>query len=83
MAVELKQTLLNGHRPQPREGAAEADDRMRPLSLSEREWKENVYHRLLKVMDLALIGGLEDREARRQIREICDRLLDNLISALL
>jgi len=75
MAVELKQTLLNGQRSQPREGAAEADDRMRPLSLSEREWKENVYHRLLKVMDLSLIGGLEDREARRQIREICDRLM--------
>jgi pilus assembly protein CpaF len=34
-----------------------------------------VYQRLLKAMDLSLIGTLEDREARRQIREICERLM--------
>jgi pilus assembly protein CpaF len=57
------------------ESCTEADDRLRPLSPAERESKDLVYQRLLKVMDLSLIGGLEDREARRQIREICERLM--------
>ena len=57
------------------DAAPEADDRLRPLSAAERESKDLIYQRLLKVMDLSLIGGLEDREARRQIREICERLM--------
>jgi pilus assembly protein CpaF len=57
------------------ESSTEADDRLRPLSPAERESKDLVYQRLLKVMDLSLISGLEDREARRQIREICERLM--------
>ncbi len=57
------------------EAPQEADDRLLPLSAAERESKDLVYQRLLKVMDLSLIGGLEDREARRQIREICERLM--------
>jgi pilus assembly protein CpaF len=56
--------------PQP-----EADDRLRPLTAAERENKELIHQRLLKMMDLSLIGGLEDRDARRQIREICERLM--------
>ena len=57
------------------DASAEMDDRVRPLTPAERECQELVYQRLLKVMDLSLIGSLEDREARRQIREICDRLI--------
>ncbi len=57
------------------EAAAEPDDRLRPLNAAERESKELVHQRLLKMMDLSLIGGLEDREARRQIRELCERLM--------
>jgi pilus assembly protein CpaF len=53
----------------------EADDRLKPLNPAERECKDLVYQRLLKVMDLSLIGNLEDREARSQIREICERLI--------
>ncbi|GFE81910.1 Flp pilus assembly protein TadA [Steroidobacter agaridevorans] len=53
----------------------EADDRMRPLSPAEREWKETVYQRLLKVLDLSLLGGVEDKDARRQIREVCENLI--------
>jgi pilus assembly protein CpaF len=34
-----------------------------------------VYQRLLKVVDLSLMSSLPDKEARRQIREICERLL--------
>lgn len=57
------------------EAAPELADRIRPLSPAEKQAKEIVYQRLLKVMDLSLISSLPDREARSQIREICERLL--------
>ena len=59
----------------PETQAADLADRMRPLSPAEKQSKEIVYQRLLKVMDLSLISSLPDREARSQIREICERLL--------
>nr|WP_116808983.1 CpaF family protein [Steroidobacter cummioxidans] len=55
--------------------AIDADDRMQPLSPAEREWKEITYQRLLKVLDLSLLGGVEDKDARRQIRDVCESLL--------
>ena len=57
------------------DGPGGTDDRLRPLTATEREHKDLLYQRLLKVMDLSLIGSLEDRDARRQIREICERLM--------
>jgi pilus assembly protein CpaF len=54
---------------------ADLDDRMRPLTPAEKECKDLVYQRLLKVMDLSLISSLPEREARGQIREICERLI--------
>ena len=51
------------------------DDRMRPLTPAEREWKETIYQRLLKVLDLSLLASVEDKDARRQIREVCESLL--------
>jgi pilus assembly protein CpaF len=61
-----------------RPAVAESDleDRMRPLTPAEKECKELVYQRLLKVMDLSLISSLPDREARTQIRGICERLIN-------
>lgn len=38
-----------------------ADDRMRPLAPAEREWKETIYQRLLKVLDLSLLAGADDK----------------------
>ncbi|WP_414717606.1 CpaF family protein [Steroidobacter sp.] len=57
------------------EGADAADDRMRQLSPAEREWKETTYQRLLKVLDLSLLAGADDKDARRQIREVCENLI--------
>jgi pilus assembly protein CpaF len=51
------------------------DDRMQPLSPAEREWKETIYQRLLKVLDLSLLAGADEKDARRQIREVCDNLI--------
>jgi pilus assembly protein CpaF len=50
-------------------------DATRPLSPTEREWKQRIYDRLLKVLDLSLLGSLQESEARSQIREITNRLL--------
>ncbi len=41
----------------------------------EKEWKEKIYRKLLKVMDLSLIDSLDEIEARRQIEDICQRLI--------
>lgn len=46
------------------------------LNPTECEWREKIYQQLLKVMDLSLLDSLEPTEANRQIREICQRLLD-------
>jgi pilus assembly protein CpaF len=60
----------------PGDAAGDLDDRMRPLTPAEKECKELVYQRLLKVMDLSLISSLPEREARSQIQAICERLLN-------
>lgn len=57
------------------EVVTQEDDRLRALTAGEREAKDLIYQRLLKVMDLSLIGGLADKEARHQIRQICDMLM--------
>jgi pilus assembly protein CpaF len=48
---------------------------VRPLTPVENEWKIRIYSRLLDVMDLSLIGTLEDGQARQQIRDLSARLL--------
>lgn len=57
------------------DAADQAADRMRPLSPAEREWKDSIYQKLLKVVDLTLLGAADDREARRQIRDVCEALM--------
>ena len=37
----------------------------RQLSPTEREWKQRIYERLLKVLDLSLLGSLEETAAAR------------------
>lgn len=59
----------------PADAAEATDDRMQPLSPAEREWKETIYQRLLKVLDLSLLSAAEEKDARRQIREVCDNLI--------
>jgi len=47
------------------------------LTSMEIEWRERIYQQLLKVMDLSLLDSLEPADAVRQIRDICQRLLDD------
>jgi pilus assembly protein CpaF len=46
----------------------------KPLTPVEREWKLKIHDRLLEVMDLSLIGTVEEERARREIRDIVQRL---------
>lgn len=47
------------------------------LTPLEKEWKLRIHERLLNVMDLSLIGTIEEEHAREQIREIGHRLLSD------
>lgn len=46
------------------------------LSSVELEFKDNIYQKLLDILDLSLIGTLEENEAKKQISEIVQRLID-------
>lgn len=41
-----------------------------------RAWRRHFHQRLLKLIDLSLIGSLQEREARAQIRELLHKLLE-------
>jgi pilus assembly protein CpaF len=41
-----------------------------PLSRQEQEWKERLLDRLLTILDLSLLRGLEEKQARTKIREL-------------
>ena len=43
---------------------------------SEQEWRDKIHGKLLKVMDLSLIGELEESQARKEIQEISQRLMN-------
>ena len=45
------------------------------LSNNERELKRDIFQRVVKLLDLPLLGNLEDKEARVQIREACEGLM--------
>ncbi|MEA3274174.1 MAG: CpaF family protein [Pseudomonadota bacterium] len=45
------------------------------LTETEQEFKFNILQRVLKMMDLSLLAGLEDEEAREQIQDVCERLM--------
>jgi pilus assembly protein CpaF len=59
-----------------REGpAVEQVDRTRALTTQETEWKQRINERLLTVLDLSLIDTIESDKARKEIRDIAERLL--------
>jgi pilus assembly protein CpaF len=73
--MSLEAVNLAARRSNKTEGSDNQDDRTRALTPAEREWKESIYQRLLKVLDLSLLATAEDKEARRQIKEVCEGLL--------
>ena len=49
---------------------------LRAATGPEQEWKHRIHQKLLSVIDLSLISSLEDKQARAQIREITQRLME-------
>jgi pilus assembly protein CpaF len=45
------------------------------LSSSEKEWTQNIFQRVVKMIDLPMLSSLEDSEARSLIRETCEGLM--------
>lgn len=48
----------------------------------EREWKQRIYEKLLKVLDLTLLGTLSDSDARHQIGEVSEQLMTEMSAPL-
>src|SRR4029453_2163851 len=71
----MSRPLMDRIPPTPGKAARPEPELTRQLSPTEREWKQRIYDRLLKVLDLSLLGSLEEGAARHQIREITARLL--------
>jgi len=57
-------------------GTKKEPTRKTSLSKPENEWKLRIHERLLNVLDLSLIGTIEEDQAREQIRSTGRRLLD-------
>ncbi|HKZ73620.1 MAG TPA: CpaF family protein [Steroidobacteraceae bacterium] len=72
MAASLKERLGFGASAEPES----EPDKPRALAPLEREWKQRIYDRLLKVLDLSLLATVEESIARIQIREITNRLFN-------
>ena len=45
------------------------------LSEQELEWKYRIHQRLMKILDLSLLGSMKEQEARIQIQEQCQRIM--------
>ncbi|WP_341936325.1 CpaF family protein [Marinimicrobium sp. C2-29] len=76
MFKSTEQIQTDPDRREPAADAASEEARQRARQQQQvREWKRNLYGRLMKVVDLSLIDSLSEPEARAQIREICQRLM--------
>jgi pilus assembly protein CpaF len=51
---------------------------MRALSEPEREWLQKIHQKLMEMIDLSQIGRLDNKQARNQIRELAERIMDEL-----
>ncbi|MFO7704353.1 MAG: CpaF family protein [Halopseudomonas sp.] len=45
------------------------------LSQEEQEYKQQLFRKLVKVMDLTLLSNLAEREARTQVQQVCESLM--------
>jgi pilus assembly protein CpaF len=61
--------------PQAGGGSLAEDSAAANATRLELDWKYRILERLLKTVDLTLMGTLDERQARAQIREVAQRLL--------
>jgi pilus assembly protein CpaF len=64
------------------EAAVTPDEKMRPMTPLELEWKQRIYQKLLRVLDLSLISSIDEQQARAQIREITLKLITDELAPL-
>lgn len=51
---------------------------VRALSEPEREWLQKIHQKLMEMIDLSQIGRLDKNQARNKIRELAERIMDEL-----
>ncbi len=49
---------------------------VRALSELEREWLQRIHQKLMEMIDLSLFGRMEEKQARIQISELAERIMD-------
>jgi pilus assembly protein CpaF len=64
------------------EAAVPPNEKMRPMAPLELEWKQRIYQKLLKVLDLSLLSSIDEQQARAQIREISLKLITDELAPL-
>lgn len=74
--VEAGSKAANTDMPNEKSREAFAPLLLKILSPIELEFKENIHSRLLDILDLSLISGIEEKEARKQIRSVVQKLID-------
>ncbi len=74
MATVVRNRMSSINREFPDAGEEELE-LTRPLTDQETEWKQRINEKLLTVLDLSLIDTVGPDEARKEIRDIVERLL--------
>lgn len=70
--TETKETVRSAGWTAP---ALRNGDEQGSLSEDEQSFKEVLFSRLVKTLDLSLLSSLSDREARNQIQRVCEALM--------
>lgn len=61
----------------PTEAHSQQPLMLKTLSQIELEFKQSIHSKLLDILDLSLISGIEEKEARKQIRVVTQKLIDD------
>ncbi|MCK9394500.1 MAG: CpaF family protein [Methylobacter sp.] len=72
--VDDKATKIDRLNEKPKEAFAPLS--LKILSPVELEFKESIHSKLLEILNLSLISGIEEKEARKQIRAATQKLID-------
>ncbi|EPC02456.1 CpaF pilus assembly protein, ATPase CpaF [Litchfieldella anticariensis FP35 = DSM 16096] len=65
----------NGEMARQSWGLKTARNATEGLTAAEQECKHKLFRKLVKVLDLSLLGTLDEREARQQIQQVCESLM--------
>lgn len=77
----LSKATIDDKATNPEKPKEKPEEAFAPLSLKilspiELEFKESIHSKLLDILDLSLISGIDDKEARKQIRTVAQKLIE-------